>query len=102
LPDLPLNLFLRLGGHVKLTNHKSFISPLPAYVETKAGDAETGLARRNQAFSSYVSITFWALILERTAADIQSANAIPDLICGDVDQPQDRERSKILRVCGYF
>jgi hypothetical protein len=41
LPDLALILYLRLGGHVELTNYKSFISPLPGYVETKAGAPES-------------------------------------------------------------
>jgi hypothetical protein len=40
MPDLALNLFLRLGGHVELTNYESFISPLPGYVESIAGGPE--------------------------------------------------------------
>jgi hypothetical protein len=43
LPDLALNLFLSLGGHVELPDDKIFINPLPGYVEDKAGDAENGL-----------------------------------------------------------
>ncbi len=46
LPDLALTLFLRLGGHVELPN-KSFIRPLPGYVENKPGDPERVYARRN-------------------------------------------------------
>jgi hypothetical protein len=41
LPDLALNLFLSLGGHVELLTTSSFISPLPGYVENKAAFAES-------------------------------------------------------------
>ena len=41
LADLALNLFFRLGGHEELPDERSFINPLPGYVENKAGDAET-------------------------------------------------------------
>jgi hypothetical protein len=44
LPDLALNLFLRLGGHVELSDDKVFINPLPGHVENKAGDETLSVA----------------------------------------------------------
>jgi hypothetical protein len=35
LPDLALNLFLSLRGHVELLTTRYLISPLPDYVENK-------------------------------------------------------------------
>jgi hypothetical protein len=40
LPDLPLNLFVSLGDMWSYQT-TPFINPLPGYVESKAGDAET-------------------------------------------------------------
>jgi hypothetical protein len=40
MPDLMLNLFLSLGGHVDLLTTASFINPLPGHVENKAAFAE--------------------------------------------------------------
>ena len=36
MPDLALNLFLSLGGHVELFDDKGFISPLEDLVENKS------------------------------------------------------------------
>jgi len=35
LPDLSLNLFLSLGGHVELPDDEVFHNPLGGYVENK-------------------------------------------------------------------
>jgi hypothetical protein len=39
LPDLALNLFLSLGGHVELPDDEGLIIPLARYVETKPFDS---------------------------------------------------------------
>ena len=57
MPDLALNLFLSLGGHVELPDDRSFISPMPGYVENKAGDAETLYVSTKSPLWSRVSIT---------------------------------------------
>jgi hypothetical protein len=47
LPDLALNLILRLGGHVELPD-KIFDKPAARLCRDKAGDAENGLRSTNR------------------------------------------------------
>jgi hypothetical protein len=47
LPDLPLNVFLSLGGHVEVSDN-TFHKPAAKPCRDKAGDAENGLRSTNR------------------------------------------------------